>query len=62
MCNGYIALLPAPPMKMKVNAHAMTEQPMKVAPPAVLMALWAVSRLPDIVGPKTSLSKSKVLV
>ena len=38
MCNGNIADLPAPPMKISVKAQAITEQPMNVAPPAVAIA------------------------
>ena len=38
MWSGNIADLPAPPMKMSVSAQAITEQPMKVAPPAEAMA------------------------
>ena len=32
MCNGNMADLPAPPMKMSAMAQAATEQPMKVMP------------------------------
>jgi len=32
MCNGNIADLPAPPMKIRANAHDAAEQPINVTP------------------------------
>ena len=32
MCNGNIADLPAPPMKIRTNAHDAAEQPINVTP------------------------------
>ena len=53
MCNGNIALLPAPPIKMHVIAQQSTEHPKNVV---------ACMVLSTDVDPLMSLSKSKVCV
>ena len=53
MCNGNMALLPAPPMKMQVIAQHKTEQPRNVVPCIVARAE---------LEPLMSVSKSNVLV